>query len=241
MVARTPARIGRDTRRRRSRINDAGRSLRHPAVLGREPQARGRRDRDAHLVRPADGNYAYKIKKAVDLQFLDFSTLAARRHDCDEELRLNRPLAPSVYLDVVAITGTVDAPVIGGDGPVLEYALKMRQFRQDGLFSDMLARGVLTAAHIDQLAARGRVVSQRREQGAADAPYGRLDDILQPALENFTQLLAVVDETRTGSHWNRSGPGPAASTPAARPCSKHRRGRDSFANATATSISATSR
>ena len=85
------------------------------------------------------GTYAYKIKKAVDLQFLDFSTLAARRHDCHEELRLNRPLAPSVYLDVVAITGTVEAPAIGGDGPVLEYALKMRQFRQDGLFSDMLA------------------------------------------------------------------------------------------------------
>src|SRR6188508_2055343 len=73
------------------------------------------------------GAYAYKIKKAVNLQFLDFSTLAARRHDCHEELRLNRPLAPSVYLDVVAITGTVDTPVIGGDGPVLEYALKMRQ------------------------------------------------------------------------------------------------------------------
>jgi len=87
------------------------------------------------------GAYAYKIKKAVNLQFLDFSTLSARRRDCLEELRLNRPLAPSVYLDVVAITGTMEAPAIGGDGPVLEYALKMRQFRQDGLFSAMLQRG----------------------------------------------------------------------------------------------------
>src|SRR4029077_427684 len=98
------------------------------------------------------GTYAFKIKKAVDLQFLDFSTLAARRHYCEEELRLNRPLAPSVYLDVVAITGTVETPVIGGNGPVLEYALRMRQFSQDALFSDMLARGALTAAHIDRLA-----------------------------------------------------------------------------------------
>jgi aminoglycoside phosphotransferase family enzyme len=79
------------------------------------------------------GAYAYKIKKAVILQFLNFSTVAARRHDCHEELRLNRPLAPSIYLDVVEITGTVESPAIGGDGSVLEYALKMRRFRQDGL------------------------------------------------------------------------------------------------------------
>jgi aminoglycoside phosphotransferase family enzyme/predicted kinase len=145
------------------------------------------------------GTYAYKIKKAVNLQFLDFSTLAARRHDCHEELRLNRPLAPTVYLDVVAITGTVEAPTIGGEGAVLEYALRMRQFRQDGLFSDMLARGVLTDAHIDQLATVVASFHQSTNRACADAPYGRLHDILQPALENFTQLLAVVDEPRDRS------------------------------------------
>jgi aminoglycoside phosphotransferase family enzyme/predicted kinase len=145
------------------------------------------------------GQYAYKIKKAVALQFLDFSTLDARRRSCDEELRLNRPLAPSVYLDVVTITGTVDAPVIGGDGPVLEYALRMRQFRQDGLLSDMLARGVLTDAHIDQLASAVASFHERTNRVCDDAPYGRLHDVLQPALENFTQLLAVVREPRDRS------------------------------------------
>jgi aminoglycoside phosphotransferase family enzyme/predicted kinase len=145
------------------------------------------------------GPYAYKIKKAVDLQFLNFSTLPARRHYCDEELRLNRPLAPSVYLDIVAITGTVDAPVIGGDGPVLEYAVKMRQFGPDAPLSDMLARGTLTDAHIDQLAAVVASFHGATNRAAADAPYGRLDDILRPALENFTQLLAVVDEARDRS------------------------------------------
>ncbi len=52
------------------------------------------------------GSYAYKIKKPVNLGFLDFTTLAARRHFCEEELRLNRRLAPDIYLDVVPITGT---------------------------------------------------------------------------------------------------------------------------------------
>ena len=72
------------------------------------------------------GAHAYKIKKAVDFGFLDFTTLAARRFFCGEELRLNRRLAPALYLAVVPIAGSVDAPVIGGDGPVLEYAVKLR-------------------------------------------------------------------------------------------------------------------
>ncbi len=81
------------------------------------------------------GQYAYKIKKAVAFGFLDFSTLAARRSSALEELRLNRRLAPSLYLDVVPITGSVDAPVLGGEGPALEYAVKMREFPQAALAS----------------------------------------------------------------------------------------------------------
>lgn len=138
------------------------------------------------------GAYAYKIRKAVDLQFLDFTTLAARRYDCQEELRLNQPLAPSIYVDVVTITGTVDDPVIGGDGPVLEYAVRMRQFPHDALLSDMLARGALTPAHIDQLATTVTTFHLRTARTGVALPWGTPDGILQPALQNFTQLLAVV-------------------------------------------------
>ena len=74
------------------------------------------------------GKHAYKIKKNVDLGFLDFTTLAKRRYYCEQELRLNRRLAPALYLDVVPITGTIDAPAVGGDGQALEYAVKMREF-----------------------------------------------------------------------------------------------------------------
>jgi aminoglycoside phosphotransferase family enzyme len=85
-------------------------------------------DRDSHFVRPAHGRYAYKIKKAVDLEFIDFTTLAARHFYCDRELELNRPLAPLIYLEVVAITGTIDVPRIGGDGPALVSAVTMLVF-----------------------------------------------------------------------------------------------------------------
>ena len=86
------------------------------------------------------GQFAYKIKKAVGLGFLDFRTLAARRFYCQEELRLNRRFAAELYLDVIAITGSVEAPVLGGSGPVIEYAVKMREFPQDALASQALVR-----------------------------------------------------------------------------------------------------
>ena len=66
------------------------------------------------------GGEAYKIKKAVRLPFVDFGTLDARRRFCEDELRLNRRLAPRLYLDVVPITGTCDSPAFGGVGPVLD-------------------------------------------------------------------------------------------------------------------------
>ena len=69
------------------------------------------------------GPYAYKIKKAVDLGFLDFSTLDKRRFYCEEEVRLNGRLAPDLYLDVVAIAGTPESPLPGGDGPAIDYAV----------------------------------------------------------------------------------------------------------------------
>lgn len=71
------------------------------------------------------GQYAYKIKKAVDLGFLDYLALSSRKKFCDEELRLNRRTAPALYLEVVSIGGSADAPQFGVQ-PAIEYALKMR-------------------------------------------------------------------------------------------------------------------
>src|SRR5256885_1546294 len=62
------------------------------------------------------GEFAYKVKKPVNFGFVDFSTLERRRFFCEEELRLNRRLAPALYLEVLPITGSVEAPRIGGRG-----------------------------------------------------------------------------------------------------------------------------
>ncbi len=137
------------------------------------------------------GRHAYKIKKAVALGFLDFTTLDARRRYCDDELRLNRRLAPKLYLDVVPITGTFDAPRLGGDGPPIEYAVRMREFRQDALLSRVLARGELGAADIDALAAIVAAFHAHIDVAPADGPFGAPKRLLHYALQNFEQLAAL--------------------------------------------------
>ncbi len=98
--------------------------------------------------------HAYKLKKPLRLPFVDFSTLNARRRFCEEELRLNRRLAPSVYLDVVEVRDSARGPSFGGDGTVLDVAVKMLRFNDGALWSDRLAAGELAPSDVDQLAQR---------------------------------------------------------------------------------------
>lgn len=105
--------------------------------------------------------FAWKIKKPVKFDFLDFSTLKRREHFCQEELRLNRRFAPHLYLDVVTITGSPDSPVIkiptapshaNHDEPPIEFAVRMRRFDQSQLLSRLADSGQLDASIVDQLA-----------------------------------------------------------------------------------------
>ncbi len=138
------------------------------------------------------GDYAYKIKKPVNLGFLDFSTLAARRFYCEEELRLNRRTAPALYLDVIPITGSESAPVLGGDGPAIEYALRMRRFAQEALLDRMARRGALAPQHVDALARSLAGFHAGIERAGAERAFGTAPRILAPALQNFEQMLGLV-------------------------------------------------
>jgi aminoglycoside phosphotransferase family enzyme len=99
------------------------------------------------------GDLAYKIKKPVALPFVDYSTLEARRHFCEEEVRLNRRLAPGLYLGVSQVTGSRSAPQVDGAGTLLDYAVRMRRFPAGALFSEQLAAGRLHSEDVDSLAA----------------------------------------------------------------------------------------
>ncbi|MFM9968051.1 MAG: AAA family ATPase [Burkholderiales bacterium] len=134
------------------------------------------------------GEFAYKIKKPVRMGFLDFSTLAARRFFCEEELRLNRRTAPDLYLQVMPIAGTEDAPIIGGIGEVFDYAVQMRRFDQALLADRIAKRGELGNTHIDALAAclaRFHAGLPAIEEGS---PLGSSNQVIEPALQNFAEI-----------------------------------------------------
>ncbi len=141
------------------------------------------------------GDYAYKIKKPVNLGFLDFSTLELRRQDCIDELRLNRRLAADIYLDVVAITGSVDAPRINGTGNAIEFAVKMRQFPSDATLDGLAERGELGNMQIDALAARlAHFHMFECEKASADSPWGDAAAIARPVAENFQLLSSRLED-----------------------------------------------
>ena len=138
------------------------------------------------------GQYVYKFKKPVNLGFLDFSTLEKRKHYCAEELRLNCRLAPELYLEVVAITGDERSPQINGDGPVIEYAVKMVQFDRSRELDKLILRGKVTGAIIDKLAATVASFHGQARVAAHDSLFGTLEHILQPVADNLEQIKKML-------------------------------------------------
>ena len=138
------------------------------------------------------GQYAYKIKKPVNFGFLDFSTLDKRRHYCAEELRLNRRFAPEIYLEVVEIRGSESAPRIGGDGDVIEYAIKMQEFPQSSLLAAHAAKGDLQAETIDEIADNLAALHGDSEQAAADSDYGSVAQVESWSEENLLQIAGAI-------------------------------------------------
>ncbi len=134
------------------------------------------------------GDYAYKLKKPLDLGFLDFSSLDKRRACCEAEIRLNRRLAPDIYLGVVPVTGPEDAPRFGGEGPVREWAVKMRAFPADATLD---REAQVSAGQIDAIADRVAAFHGEVDIAPADSAHGLPEEVMAPIAANFTHLRAL--------------------------------------------------
>ena len=142
---------------------------------------------------------AYKIKKPVQLAFVDYGTLDARRGFCEEEVRLNRRLAPSLYIGVSRITGTHRLPEIDGPGQVLEYAVRMHRFPPGALFGERLAAGQLQSADVDQLAELLGDFHRDAPRTAADNGFGSVEGrrrVAQAALAGAAAVIEPQDRVR---------------------------------------------
>jgi uncharacterized protein len=141
------------------------------------------------------GRHAYKIKKPVDLGFVDYTTLERRRHFCDEEVRLNRRLAPSVYLGVVPVTRDGAQLKMDGAGDAVEWAVKMERLEDSATLGAHVERGEVDAKSIRELAGRLARFHARAEGGAKVALGGSFEAVARNARENFEQSAEHVGVT----------------------------------------------
>lgn len=133
------------------------------------------------------GEFAYKIKKPLNLGFNDFTTLEKRKYYCEKEILYNALLAKELYVGVVAVTGSYDAPLLEGKGEPLEYAVKMHQFPQEALFSYLIKENQLKTYHIENIAEQVAAFHQK-------IPSTNDEALAKP---DFTLMQANFDALRS--------------------------------------------
>ncbi len=133
------------------------------------------------------GDYVYKVKKAVDLGFLDFSTLERRRDACNQECNLNRRLSRDIYLDVIPITMDKGKFRLGGEGSIVEYAVLMRQLPADRTLDRLLRAGKIGGREMKQLAAVLEQFYRSAATGTRIDAFGGRDAVRNNCEENFRQ------------------------------------------------------
>ena len=146
------------------------------------------------------GDYVYKIKKPVDMGFLDYTTLEKRLYYCRKEIELNRLLCADTYLDVVPITTDNGRYIIGGKGEAIEYAVKMRRLPQDAMMDAMLSRNKVNPEMVGQVAGILAAFHRKAATSGEITRQGGIDAVIQNTSENFSQTekyFGIIIEPET--------------------------------------------
>jgi aminoglycoside phosphotransferase family enzyme len=140
-------------------------------------------------------NLVYKVKKAVNLGFLDFTTLEKRRFYCEKELELNRRLCGDMYIEVVPINKSNGVIRVKGEGETVEYAVKMKRMPQDKMMNKLLDKKKVDKKLIDKIAKIIAEFHSKAETNARTSKFGSLATIENNWNENFEQTREFVDKT----------------------------------------------
>jgi uncharacterized protein len=139
------------------------------------------------------GEFAYKLKRPVRFAFVDFTAAERREFFCREEVRLNRRFAPELYLDVCAITAPAGEARMGGGGPAIEYAVKMRQFRRDQELDRLLADGRIAPGELEIFGRELASIHARLPIAANDSPWATPLRVGELVLGNFAECAHAAD------------------------------------------------
>jgi uncharacterized protein len=149
------------------------------------------------------GDYVYKIKKPVDLGYLDYTTEAKRLFFCRREVELNRRLCPDTYLEVVSITRDGNKYAISGAGETVEYAVKMRRLPPANMLDTMLREDRVTVEMMDRVAGRLAEFHRKADTSEQISAFGDLDAIRRNTGENFRQTERYIGRTISSNTYRR--------------------------------------
>jgi aminoglycoside phosphotransferase family enzyme len=149
------------------------------------------------------GDYVYKVKKPVNLGYLDYTTLEKRHFFCQREVDLNRRLCPDAYLGVVPIVKAGVKISLGGQGKVIEYAVKMRFLPQDRMMNVLLASNQVSVEMVTRVAQRLVEFHQKTETSAAIRAFGDIETIRVNTEENFDQTEKSIGRTISQERYDR--------------------------------------
>jgi hypothetical protein len=142
------------------------------------------------------GNLVYKVKKPVKFDFLDFTTLEKRKFYCEEELRLNKRLAPDTYLDVMAISLDARGKITLDEGvEIIDYAVLMKKLPIDSMLKTLLSQGLADEKTMDNLAKKIVAFHQKTQTGGHIDEMGNIENIRHNIEENFTETLDYINVT----------------------------------------------
>ena len=141
------------------------------------------------------GDFVYKVKKPLDLGFLNFTTLEQRQHFCQEEVRLNRRLCDRTYLGVVPISFDEGAARVDAGGEPFDYAVKMRRLPDEGMMTPLLERDGVSLEQVAGLARRIAGFHAATERSAEIDRLGGLETVTLNWRENFEQTESVIGRT----------------------------------------------
>lgn len=141
------------------------------------------------------GTFVYKVKKPVDFGFLNFTDLEKRKYYCEQEVTLNRRLAPNLYLGVVNITEENHRIALEGKGRTIEYAVKMRQIPEDLLMDRLLQRKKVSFQMMEAVSEKLALFYSVAETNDRIKAFARPERIKQNTDENFEQTERYIGIT----------------------------------------------
>jgi aminoglycoside phosphotransferase family enzyme/predicted kinase len=149
------------------------------------------------------GPFVYKVKKAINLGFVNFTELASRRHFCKEEVRLNRRLAPGVYLAVVPVTSTEEGLSFEGAGKAIDWAVKMTRLPEEATLQKKVIRHEIDTPVVWRLAQRVAQFHREADRNQGIATFGRHEMVAANVRENFVQSQGHIGQTVSETVFSR--------------------------------------